>query len=86
MNRTEKIAIDRIDTAVRVIASLTPSNPADVAAISRNLRHAVGGAKAIRQAITALRAQDWPEFEDRMDEADRALAEAPSVDGGKADG
>lgn len=55
MSVREREFIDQIDEVVRVIASLQPSNPADIAAKFRNLDLATKAATLVSRGIVSWR-------------------------------
>lgn len=73
MNARERKVIDRIDDVLRVIGSLTPQNPADIQAITRNLPLATKGARHASAAITYLRSGEWWFLDAELADAERLL-------------
>lgn len=72
-NRRERATMDRLDGVIREIGSLTPQNPADIRAISTNLRLATTASKALSAAIVALRADDWAGVNHHLGRAERIV-------------
>jgi hypothetical protein len=79
MTQREKELLASIYESVGTISSLRPENPADINAISHNLKIAVEGAQAIRQAISALGYGDHGDCSEHLEEADRILAQRPTT-------
>lgn len=73
LSQREKCVIDRIDGVLREVSRLSPSNPADIRAISVNLRTATTATQQVSRAITALRAGDWDSVTYHLDAAVRTV-------------
>lgn len=78
MNQRERDLMSRIYGSVGTIGGLTPSNPADIRAISHNLKIATEGAGALRMAISCLGYGDYGDAAEYLDDAESILARRPS--------
>ncbi|MFI6228723.1 hypothetical protein ACIBCR_15580 [Micromonospora echinospora] len=76
MNNQDRKMLARVEEVARYVGSLTPQNPADVAAIARNLPVATKASKAVAKALSALRLNDLEWAEDYLTEAERIIADA----------
>ncbi len=74
LSQRERVFIDRMDKVLREIGTLNPPNPADVRAISTNLRVAVSAAQRLDSAIGALRSQDWTSVDSYLGQAEQIVS------------
>jgi len=74
LSKRDRDFIDRLDGALRVIGSLRPRNPADIAAIFHNNKIATEAARKLTAAIGCFRSGDDIGLAEHLDAADAILA------------
>lgn len=73
MTKRERELIAKIYGHLNTMGSLTPANPADVRAVSINLRTSTRMAKALQMALYHTAAGEYPAAEEYIAEAQAAL-------------
>jgi hypothetical protein len=73
VNSKERVLMNRVYDCLAEMGSLMPPNPANIAAISRNLRLSTQAAKSLRTVLSHLNFRDYDEAEEELAEAERLL-------------
>lgn len=79
MTQREKDLLVRIYECVATMSGLRPTNPADINAISHNLRISTEAASPLHRAISSLGFGDYQECAEYLDWAEAILARRPSA-------
>ena len=73
MTKRNREVVDRIASVLAEVERLSPSNPADTAAIFRNMRVATEAARQLHFAIISLRFDDYDSAADHLADAEATV-------------
>ena len=76
MNATERRLVGRMYACLNAMTGLSPSNPANTAVISKNLRRADEGARCLMPALEHLIRGEYVDVAEYLDDAERVLGVA----------
>jgi hypothetical protein len=79
MKQKEKELLERIYDCTRTMGTLRPSNPADIRAISHNLKISTEASRELRDAISSLGFGDYQDCAEYLDSAAEILGRRPSA-------